>query len=523
MAGGRATPIVVGVGDIKNRSQKLEDALEPMQLMLQAIQRAIKDTTLSDTTAAKLQSEIDSIDVVATWTWPYPDLPGLLSENLGAKPRHKYYSPHGGNQPAKLFDEAARRISLGQNKVAVVTGGEALASMSACAAAGKMPPPGWTKLEDNIKSVFSAANPDLLGTNLGAIHSIGLPIHVYPLYENGFRAHCGQTVQQNNQESAQLYAEFAQVAQRNPLAWNYGKPAETKESIGTVTKKNRMICFPYPLLMNAFNTVNLAGACLLTSTDYARELGIPESRWIYPLGGAGTKDSDHFWERPNFYTCPSISRSIDSSLEVCGLTKDQIDMFDFYSCFPIVPKLACRHLGLPATSPPKPITLLGGLTSFGGAGNNYSMHALTEMVRALRNGQGRNGLVLANGGVLSYQHVVCLSSQPRKDKSLYPDKNPLPEILTDVIIPTTDAQAEGEATIETYTVEFKRDGSPLRGYIVGRLKSNDHRFVANHGDANTLKQLSISLEEQIGRTGWVRKDAEKEGRNLFTFERSVKL
>jgi hypothetical protein len=46
-----------------------------------------------------------------------------------------------------------------------------------------------------------------------------------------------------------------------------------------------------PLLMNAFNNVNLAGACLLTSTEYAQELGIPENRWIYPLGGAGTSDS----------------------------------------------------------------------------------------------------------------------------------------------------------------------------------------------------------------------------------------
>lgn len=47
-----------------------------------------------------------------------------------------------------------------------------------------------------------------------------------------------------------------------------------------------------PLLMNAFNIVNLAAACILTSTRHARELGIPESRWIYPLGGAGTQDAD---------------------------------------------------------------------------------------------------------------------------------------------------------------------------------------------------------------------------------------
>lgn len=43
--------------------------------------------------------------------------------------------------------------------------------------------------------------------------------------------------------------------------------------------------------MNAFNTVNLAAACILTTTTFARELGIPESKWIYPLGGAGTSDS----------------------------------------------------------------------------------------------------------------------------------------------------------------------------------------------------------------------------------------
>jgi hypothetical protein len=75
-----------------------------------------------------LQSAIDSIDVVRTWTWPYDDLPGDISRKLGVDARHRFYSDHGGNKPAKLFDEAARRISKRQSKVAVVTGGEALAS-----------------------------------------------------------------------------------------------------------------------------------------------------------------------------------------------------------------------------------------------------------------------------------------------------------------------------------------------------------------------------------------------------------
>jgi hypothetical protein len=74
------------------------------------------------------------------------------------------------------------------------------------------------------------------------------------------------------------------------------------------------------------------------------------------------------------------------------------------------------------------------------------MQAITEMVRKLRKGESRNGLVLANGGMVTYQYVVCLSSSPRKDP--YPDKNPLPDMLNDVPAPPIDSQAEGEATIE---------------------------------------------------------------------------
>lgn len=124
----RKTPVVVGVGDIKNKSLKVEDALEPMQLMLRATSLAIADTSLSPSAAKTLQSEIDSISVVATWTWNYHDLPGLIGERLGVVPKYKHLSEHGGYSPAKLFDEAARRISFGETKVAVVTGGEALAS-----------------------------------------------------------------------------------------------------------------------------------------------------------------------------------------------------------------------------------------------------------------------------------------------------------------------------------------------------------------------------------------------------------
>lgn len=124
----RLTPVVVGVGDIKNKSTKVEDAIEPLELMLQATLLALKDTDLSPSAAKTLQSRIDSVSVVNTWTWLYPDLPDLVAEKLSVKPSYKILSHHGGDSPAKLFDQAARRISFGESKVAIVTGGEALAS-----------------------------------------------------------------------------------------------------------------------------------------------------------------------------------------------------------------------------------------------------------------------------------------------------------------------------------------------------------------------------------------------------------
>lgn len=70
------------------------------------------------------------------------------------------------------------------------------------------------------------------------------------------------------------------------------------------------------------------------------------------------------------------------------------------------------------------------------------------MARRLRAGNGTHGLVLANGGVLTYQHVICLSSRPRADGQTYPAHNPLPSMLESDTIPKIDETAEGEAIIE---------------------------------------------------------------------------
>jgi hypothetical protein len=81
------------------------------------------------------------------------------------------------------------------------------------------------------------------------------------------------------------------------------------------------------------------------------------------------------------------------------------------------------------------------------------MHALTEMTRQLRQrkkntGVDSKGLVLANGGVLTYQHVVILSSSPREDNSTYPSINPLSVHLFKDLAPSLEEEAKGAAIIE---------------------------------------------------------------------------
>jgi hypothetical protein len=62
--------------------------------------------------------------------------------------------------------------------------------------------------------------------------------------ENGMRAYKGQTPLDNIRGSAALYGRYAEIASEHPASWNFGKQLETAETIGTITQRNRMICFP---------------------------------------------------------------------------------------------------------------------------------------------------------------------------------------------------------------------------------------------------------------------------------------
>jgi hypothetical protein len=78
------------------------------------------------------------------------------------------------------------------------------------------------------------------------------------------------------------------------------------------------------------------------------------------------------------------------------------------------------------------------------------------MTRQLRRGRGKHGLILANGGVMTYQHVLLLSTTRRRGGSPYPPTETLPEVITDVPVPKIEASIQGEqdAVVEVSCCPF---------------------------------------------------------------------
>ena len=58
------------------------------------------------------------------------------------------------------------------------------------------------------------------------------------------------------------------------------------------------------------------------------------------------------------------------------------------------------------------LAVTGGLSFFGGPGNNYVTHAIAETMRRVRAAPGRFGLVTANGNYLTKHAAGVYSTAP---------------------------------------------------------------------------------------------------------------
>ena len=185
---------------------------------------------------------------------------------------------------------------------------------------------------------------------------------------------------------------------------------------------------------------------------------------------------------------------------MAGIGLAELAAMDLYSCFPAPVFNICDGLGL-ATDDPRGLTVTGGLPFFGGAGNNYSAHAIAEIVRRARDEPGSFGLVGANGGMMSKYSAGVYSTSPAP---WAPDRSAELQAEVDGWAPAGQAlRADGPAVIETFTIRYRRDGSRV-GIVVGRLEGDNRRFVARGEDHDEELLGLLAGEQPAGEQVFVR-------------------
>ena len=480
-------PVIVGVGEITDRPKEIADGLEPLALLEEALKRAEADS------GGKLLGDIQSLDIVNFLSWRYRDPEKLLSDRLGIKPTHAYYGPVGGESPIRYLHEAAQRIARGECSVAAVCGAEAQ-STATKAERAKVDLP-WTPFAHDVEEPKrGAAFQKPMAVKLGVFR----PITVYPFYEAASSAHWGQTPREAMAESGALWSTYSSVASHNPNAWL--KRRFTSDEITTPTPDNRLIAWPYNKLMVANPTVNMGGALLMTSLAKAKAAGIAEDRLVYVWGGASAEEQRDYLIRDQFFESHPQNAVLKAVMDLVDGDGRKFDAIELYSCFPCVPKMARRTLGLGADVQP---TVTGGLTFFGAPLNTYMTHAACAMVRKLRGG-ARLGLLYGQGGFVTKHHGLVLSRRApqgalAQDTSVQAEadshRGAVPEFVT---------EADGKGKVESFTVLYGRGGEVEHGVVMLRT-SDDKRTLGRvpATDGKTLSHLLNMDRTPVGSLGHI--------------------
>ena len=182
---------------------------------------------------------------------------------------------------------------------------------------------------------------------------------------------------------------------------------------------------------------------------------------------------------------------------------------DLYSCFPSAVEYALDAFGL-AEDDPRGFTVTGGLPYFGGAGNNYVMHSIVTMLEKVREKRGAYGLVTANGMYATKHACGIYSTIPTKGAWKRENPKDYQKQIDALPRPKVAVEANGEATIETYTVVHDRNG-PMLGIVIGRL-ADGSRFVANTPAGDVAAMQTLMDTESLGRKGAVHHE---NGKNVF--------
>ena len=470
------TPVIVGAAQFLDAA----GGTEPTALAAQAVRRAEVDSGVGG-----LVARADIVGVVPVVSWRYSDPAALISAELGATPKMRWYPAMGGNSPQRLVTRAAAAIADGDADIAVVCGAESYRTRSADRKAGIRPD--WTIQDDGAQPTWGDAQKLDMGHPAEIAHGIFMPTQCYPLFENALRHRAGRSAEEHSQFIAELWEGFSAVAATNPHALD--RVAHRAEEIRTVTPTNRMIGFPYTKHMVSNPDLDAASAVIITNAATADAAGIARDRWVFIW--SGTDGSDRLMsERTDFVSSAAMRVAGGAALELAGLSASQVTHLDVYSCFPSAVEIACAELGIDTG---RQLTVGGGLCFAGGPWNNPVGHALATMVDVLRSDPGSTGLITANGGIIQKHAFGVYSTEPAAGGF----RHLTPQFAIDSAGPavTVVDDYRGSATVETWTVMYERDGSRARAHAALRTPDGARCWGTIDDD---VVMASLELEDVVG-------------------------
>ena len=478
-------PVIVGVGQFVERIGEPDyRARSPADLAAEAVRAAIDDAG-----GEQVLAVIDAVGAVRTFedstsapsAFGKPDkFPLAVARRVGILPRQAILEKAGGQSPLTLLATFAERIAKGEIQAAVIFGAEAISTVRHLRAQGETRD--WAEALDGEVEDHGRGSLDFM-RRYNLAHGLVGAAPAYGLLENARRSRLGLSREDYAREMGRLFAPFTEVAAANPFSAGQMSPM-TAEQIVTPDARNRMVADPYTVKLVSRDQVNQAAAVLIMSLARARALGLAEERLIYVHGCAVARELD-IPIRPDPGASPAAAATLRAALEMAGKSVAEMTAFDFYSCFPIaVFAAAVDALGL-APEDPRGLTLTGGLPYFGGAGNDYSMHALASMTERLRAEPGAFGLVGANGGFISKYGAVVLSTAPAEWRGCRSDD--LQAELDATPSPPLAHRADGLGRVLTYTISYTK-GVPDKAIVLGEL-ADGRRFLANQTDDATLEWI----------------------------------
>jgi acetyl-CoA C-acetyltransferase len=464
------TPVLVGVAATHRRCEDARDALESVELMIEAVERAAEDAG-----SKELLSRAGSVGVPRGF-WDYSDPGRLIADRIAAKQARTALAEIGVLQQT-LIGRACTSIASGDERVAIVTGGDAKYRTLRAQIAG-------IEVSDTQQSGVA---PDTRLEPAGSLwddmepeRGLVMPVQYFAVMENALRYSQGLDVERHRDEVAQLYARFSSIAGENPDAW--GPTGQSPAEIRDASPKNKMLSFPYTKLHNSSWNVDQAGALIFCSVAVARELGIPESRWVYPLASTESNHMQHFSTRPELHRSVGAAIAGRRALALSGKGAAQIDHVELYSCFPAAVRIFALELDLPQG---RDLTVTGGMSFAGGPLNNFVIQSTVRMAQVLRDDPGTSGLVSSLSGFNTKQAFGVYSTEPGADGFHAEDCTPEVEAASELRPLVRDY--EGPATVVGYTVVYLGEAT-AKGIAVCDLPDG-RRTVANTEDPAVMAAM----------------------------------